>query len=217
MGKFKNIGVVVAARTNSTRLPGKVLLPLNGKPLIIFLLERLSTSKEINKLILATTNRKSDDKLASIVRSKKYEVFRGNEKNLVKRYVDVAEKYALDYIVRVTGDCPLVDSKTLDYSINQIKNKIPLDLATTKGFFPVGIDYEIYSKESMEKIFSENSLTSEDKEHLTLYFYKNKKSFNIVNIHPKPNWEKDYIFTVDTKEDYLRIKTLLNKGFISID
>ena len=94
---------------------------------------------------------------------------------------------------------------------------MPFDLATTKGFFPVGIDYEIYRAEIMRKIHESVNLSKSEKEHLTLYFYNNKQLFNIVNIFPKKEWKSNNIFTVDTKADYLKIKNIVSKNKLDID
>lgn len=208
---LNNIGVIVSARCDSKRLPKKVLLPLNGKPLIIFLLDRLKKSKNIKKLVLATTLKESDNQLVKIVENCGYDVFRGNENNLISRYVEATRKYSLDYVIRVTGDCPLVDYESLDYFIRKAISNFPFELATTKGFFPVGIDFEMYPSEIMEKINKLKNLNAADKEHLTLYFYKNREKFKIVDVYPKNHWITSNKFTVDTIEDYIKIKDIIKR------
>ena len=131
---LKRIGAVVAARSNSRRLPNKAIMPLNGKPMILFLLQRLSKSRLIDELIVATTNKSSDNQLANLITTNGFKVFRGDENNLVKRYVDVANLYSLDYVIRVTGDCPLVDSVTMDFCIGKIIKKCPLIWQLQKVF-----------------------------------------------------------------------------------
>src|SRR5690348_5122118 len=106
--KLGRTGIIVAARTGSSRLPGKALLPLNGMPMILFLLERLSPLKEA-RVAFATTRLESDDRLAAIVEEAGVPVFRGNAEDLVDRYVAAADHFGFDTVGRVTGDCPFVD------------------------------------------------------------------------------------------------------------
>ena len=196
-------GVIVAARTGSTRLPSKALFELAGKPMIVFLLDRINASTVAEKIVFATTQLSEDDKLASVVEAEGVELFRGDNEDVVKRFVDCADKYDFDYVVRVTGDCPFVDVETLDFCLEQCKDFGDFDLASTKGFFPVGIDYEIYKVGTMKKLHESDKLNSEDREHLTKYIYDNSDSFIIKELNPKKEWiYKEVHFTIDTKEDY---------------
>ncbi|HOM44009.1 MAG TPA: 3-deoxy-manno-octulosonate cytidylyltransferase, partial [Bacillota bacterium] len=98
---------IVQARMGSVRLPGKVLREVLGLPLILLNLKRLEKSREIDKLILATSDRQLDNPLYEIVKGEGFEVFRGDEENVLKRYRDCVLEYGGDIVVRVTGDCPL--------------------------------------------------------------------------------------------------------------
>ena len=108
---MKNIIGIVQARTGSKRLPGKVLKKIGKYSLIELLLKRLSKSKKLSKVVLATTKNKNDDYLTSLVSKLGYEVYRGSEDDVLSRYFKVAQKNSAKYIVRITGDCPLVVSK----------------------------------------------------------------------------------------------------------
>lgn len=206
------IGVIVAARTGSRRLPGKVLLPLCGVPMIELLLERLAGSDLADEIVLATTKLNEDDRLVELVEISGVRVFRGPSDDVVARYVAVAKACAFDTVVRVTGDCPLVDAASLDYCINKAKGLMPFDLATTKGHFPVGIDYEIYPGSCMAEQHLSASLTQEEREHLTLHMVRNRNEFNVRAITPDPEWYvENATFTIDTAEDYARITTLVTR------
>ena len=208
MSDFKDYGVIIAARTDSHRLYGKVLLPLKGIPLITFLIRRIRKSEIITQIILATTTLPEDDELVNIALSERINVFRGEKNNVVKRFVDAAAAYNWDYVVRVTGDCPFVNGASLDYCLMQCKQINWFDLATTKGNFPVGIDYEIYKTETLEMLNSE-TLTSDEREHLTLPIYNRSDRFHIVQLMPPDTWTRAYSsFTVDTEADYHFAKTL---------
>lgn len=199
---MKRYGVIVAARTGSSRLPGKALLPLAGLPMIVFLLRRLKGSQRMAKLILATTTLTEDDRLANLVQEEGIAVFRGSRDDVVGRFVEAAAAHAMEYVVRITGDCPFVDGASLDHCLNQCDAAGDFDLATTKGRFPVGIDYEIYRAEAMAALHREE-LTADEREHLTLPIYNRPARFSILQLTPPTHWPEPHrAFTVDTRDDY---------------
>jgi len=194
-------GVIVGARTGSSRLPGKALLHIGGCPMIIFLLERIRVTQEVSKIIFATTTLPEDNELAQLVEDAGFTVFRGANENVVERYIDAAQDYDLDYVVRVTGDCPFVDAETLDYCLISARQQMPFDLASTKGRFPVGIDYEIYKASVMAGLHAAGKLDDSDREHLTLYMYNHSDSFKLITLEPRAEWVSNKTFTVDNQED----------------
>jgi glutamate-1-semialdehyde 2,1-aminomutase len=121
-----NIVAIVQARMGSTRFPGKVMLQTNGLTLIQILLERLSESEEITKIVVATTFESNDNPLANHVRSLGYDCEKGSESDLLDRYVTAARAHAADIVIRITGDCPLIDAKLVDFCIREFKQKITL-------------------------------------------------------------------------------------------
>lgn len=211
LGSIGKIGVVVAARTGSTRLPGKALLPLAGKPMILFLLDRLRASRLSDVILFATTTMAEDDHLAATVEAAGYPVFRGANNDVVARYVDAAAAYRLDHVARITGDCPFVDAESLDYCIEQAVSLAPFDLATTKGAFPVGIDYEIYNAAMMNELHASGQLDEEDREHLTLHLYRHAERFRMAQLQPRTEWRCTRTFTVDTAEDYHQAAGIVQK------
>ena len=110
----KNVVEIVQARVGSKRLPGKVLKAIEGKPLIEILFHRLSRSRVINTIILATSEDSENDVLATMVEKMGYDVFRGSEDDVLARYYHAAKKYRSDIIVRITGDCPIIDPQVVD-------------------------------------------------------------------------------------------------------
>jgi spore coat polysaccharide biosynthesis protein SpsF len=193
------VGVVVAARTASTRLPGKALLPLGGKPMILFLLERLRSLRSA-ELVVASTLLESDNELVATVEGAGIPVFRGNAQDLVQRYCDVAEHFGFDTIVRITADCPFIDVDMVEWCLARAAEKESWDLATTKGRFPVGLDAEIYPAALMQKL-NESTLSDEEREHLTLHLYRHDYAIALIN--PPAEWPSvSQSFTVDTREDY---------------
>lgn len=195
-------GIIVAARTNSSRLPGKALLPLNGMPMIRFLLERLSSLEDAS-VVFATTTLESDDRLAAIVEDAGVPVFRGNAEDLVDRYAAAADYFGFDTVGRVTGDCPFVDAAMLAYCMEQAANLAPFDLATTKGSFPMGLDVEFYPSRVMTGLHRQPGLTARHREHLTLYMYDHKEKFAVRQLTAPSEWPRsNRSFTVDTQADY---------------
>jgi spore coat polysaccharide biosynthesis protein SpsF len=193
------IGVVVAARTGSTRLPGKALLPLGDLPMVLFLLRRLKTVCNA-EVVLATTTLESDNSLADIVSDFGVPVFRGDPKDLVQRYCDTANHFGFDIVVRVTADCPFVDAALIEWCLQRAAELTEWDIATTKGQFPVGLDAEIYPTKLMQALNDSAPLSADDREHLTLHLYNNYK---VARLSPPPDWAAtSKVFTVDTQADY---------------
>jgi spore coat polysaccharide biosynthesis protein SpsF len=206
--KLGNIGVVVAARMLSSRLPGKALLPLQGIPMILFLLRRLSPL-DGGTVILATTTLPSDDRMAELAQEAGIPVFRGSDDDVVGRYVAVAEKYEFDTVARVTGDCPFVDANLVNWCLAEAQGFDSFDLATTKGRFPVGLDVEIYPTAVMARLHKGGVLSATDREHLTFHFYQHANDFKVRIIEPRREWRAaDRRFTVDTEADYEAARVL---------
>ena len=109
-----NIHCIIQARISSSRLPGKIMLSVCGKPLLLHLVERIKKSKEINKVIIATSKKTEDDLIFDLCKKKKIDVYRGSSDNLLSRYFQCAKKFRTDIIVRITSDCPLMDVKLID-------------------------------------------------------------------------------------------------------
>jgi len=200
--KLGKVGIIVAARTASTRLPGKALLPFGGTPMILFLLERLRPLCDAH-LVFATTELESDDRLAAIVRDCGVPVFRGSANDLVARYYAAAARFGFDTIGRVTGDCPFVNAQMVEHCLAQAVDFDDFDLATTKGSFPVGLDIELYPASVMAQLNQQNDLTESHREHLTLYIYDNRSSMRVHSLYPPADWPvARQSFTVDTRADY---------------
>ncbi|MBU0509540.1 NTP transferase domain-containing protein [bacterium] len=205
-----NVAIIVAARMDSKRLPGKALLPFHGVPMIVFLLRRLRSSRRATDIVLATTSRPQDDVLEKWAEREGIAVFRGAENDLVARYAAAAEQFAADYVVRVTGDCPFVDGALVDECLEQSLKYTPFDLATTKGCFPVGLDCEIYPARVMVALNRRRDLTPEHREHLTLHLYEHSDDFKILRLRPPLSLSGvNATFTVDTMDDYHRAMILL--------
>lgn len=203
-------GVLVAARMGSTRLPGKVLLPVMGMPLILFILKRLRASQYAADIVLATTNLRQDDELATVVEQAGFSVYRGAEHDVLGRYVEAARGRGFNYAVRVTGDCPLVSGDTLDGVIEECLHYGSFDVVTTKPAYPHGIDYEVYPTALLEQVHTLPDVTAEDREHMLNYVYRHEQQFCVVRLQPPASLPLHTEFLIDTPEDYQRLTALLD-------
>jgi len=205
-------GAILAARTNSRRLPGKALLPLMGVPMIVFLIRRVKKSPLLRDIVFATTDLPEDDRLAEIVDKEGIRVYRGSENDVLDRLVQAAATGSFDYLVRITGDCPFLDAVTLDFVLKKAAEIKNFDLLTTKPNFPKGIDYEICRVELLAKINQRSNLTAAQREHALNFIYDNEPLFKIIRLDPPPELNGcPFTFTVDTKEDYDNASSLLEK------
>jgi glutamate-1-semialdehyde 2,1-aminomutase len=175
------IVALVQARMSSTRLPGKVLKSIVGKPMIELLLTRLSQSGELDEIMVAASEEVQNDKLQSIVESLDYRCTRGSEKDVLNRFYESAKYVGADVIVRITGDCPLVDSELVDECINSYKNaNVDYFSNVDPASYPDGLDIEVMSFESIER--ANNEADSDfDREHVTSYI-RNSDSFSRSSI-----------------------------------
>jgi len=199
---------IVQARMGSTRLPGKVLKKINGKALVEFLFQRLSQSKKIDKIILATPISSENDVLANIIEKLGYDVFRGSENDVLGRYYEAAKKYKAESVVRVTGDCPIIDPALVDEVISIYEQeKVDYVSNTNPPTYPDGLDTEVFSFEAL-KIAHDQAKKPFDREHVTP-FIKTHHRFSRKNLTNKMD-HSDERWTVDDPEDFTVIENILN-------
>lgn len=200
------ITAVVQARMGSTRLPGKVMTPLAGAPLIEVLLERLSRSRRITSIVLATSEDVRNEPLAAHVASLGYRVFRGSEHDVLSRFYLAAAPTTPDVVVRITGDCPLVDAALVDAIIDAfLAGQVDYATNTNPPTFPDGLDVEVMSFEALATAFRE-ATTPYDREHVTP-FIRTPGRFRTVNVvgdadHSAQRW------TVDEPEDLVVVSAV---------
>lgn len=206
--------VVTQARSNSTRLPNKVLLKIQDKTLLQIHIERIKQAKEVNEVIIATTINNVDDSIVEIADGLGVVVYRGSEDDVLDRFYQAVKVKKPDYVVRLTSDCPLIDPKLLDEMIKTAKIK-GLDYYSNvlQERFPDGQDVEVISFSSLEKAWNESTLKSE-REHVTPYIRVNS-SYNGGDFFKSDNHdlEDDYSkvrLTVDEPKDFEVIKLIIN-------
>lgn len=199
---------IVQARMGSTRLKGKVLKEILGIPMVVITLKRLSKSKYIDKIVLATSDKPEDDVLAKTVQEYGFTCFRGDEENVLKRYMDCTLVHGGDTIIRVTGDCPLIDPTILDGVITHHKmygyDYTRLDVPDS---FIRGFDVEVVEKSALNKTM-ECATEPAHKEHVTYYIYTHPEDFNIGRLKGIEPFNSHHRLCVDTIEDYELVKVV---------
>ncbi|UOG76751.1 glycosyltransferase family protein [Hymenobacter tibetensis] len=207
----KKVGIISQARMTSTRLPGKVLLPVDGLPLLHYHVARAQQS--MLPLYLAITVNATDDPLADFATAQHLPYTRGDEHDVLARYQYCAATHNLDVIVRVTSDCPLLDGKLIADSVQEYLrvNDSRLYLSNVlERTFPRGLDFEIFSRELLEEAFQQATLPT-DREHVTPYIHQNRSGrVRFQHVIRAENCSA-YRLTVDTVEDFQLIKTLIEE------
>ena len=205
---------IIQARMGSERLPGKVMKELGDKPMIEHTLSRVAGSDRVDQVVLATSDKESENVMVDYLRGRGWSVFRGDENNVLKRYVDCEEYYKGDIIIRVTGDCPFIDPDIIDnvithFGINDF-DYVRLDVPDT---FIRGFDVEIFTREAMLRVYEiTKNIEGESpyKEHVTYYMYKHPEEFKIGYVKGSELYSKNYRLCVDTPEDYKLVTTVYN-------
>lgn len=203
---MKIVGIV-QARMGSTRLPKKVMKPVLGIPMIELLLNRLSQSKLIDRIIVATSQDIRNQTLVDCVRGLGYEVYQGSEDDVLARYYQVACREQPEVIVRITADCPLVDSEVVDRAISTFEKSNSIDYLsnTNPPTYPDGLDVEVFSFRALAQAWKE-ALKAQEREHVTPYIRESGK-FRTLNIVYTDNYSNKR-WTVDEPEDFEVIKNI---------
>jgi glutamate-1-semialdehyde 2,1-aminomutase len=190
---------IVQARMGSIRFPDKVMQPICGKPMIGLLLERLAKSKRVEQIVLATSEDSCNEELANYVFGLGFTVYRGSEDDVLDRYYRTAIEANADVIVRVTGDCPLIDPSLVDAMIeNFIEKGVCYASNISPPTFPDGLDVEVFTFKALEKAWSQAKQKSE-REHVTP-FIKNSDQFAKWNLIYPADYSSQR-WTVDESAD----------------
>jgi len=196
------ITAIIQARMNSYRLPGKVLKKVEGMTFLEHMIRRVKRANLLDKIIVATTDKSEDDAIAKISEKSHIEVFRGSENDVLDRYYQTACKFSAEHIVRLTGDCPLMDPEIVDRVIGfYLENPGKYDYVSNINppTYPWGMDVEIFSFNALEKS-QKDSQDPLDKEHVTSYIRQHGDVFRKENIFYVPNFSFLRL-TLDYPED----------------
>lgn len=204
--------IIVQARMGATRLPGKPMMVVKGKPLLQYLVERLDLVINKTDVVVATTQDVPDDIIADFCSIRNISSFRGPENDVLRRYTLAATQYNADIIVRITGDCPLIDYEVVDKAIKHFVENYPkYDYVsnTLERTYPRGLDVEVFTRRALEEANLNASETSE-REHVTPYIYNHPEIYKIAQIKHSTNLSH-HRWTVDTPEDYELIKLMIEE------
>ena len=200
------IAVVVQARTGSTRLPGKVLLPLAGEPLLLRMLERVRASTTPFTIIVATTTAPEDDAVELLCRSHGITCYRGNPTDLLDRHYRAARVIGADTVVKIPSDCPLIDPAVIDRVLDVYAGRRPeVDFVSNlhPATYPDGNDVEVMAMEVLETAWREAGKAYE-REHTTPFLWERPDRFRIANVEWETglDYSMSHRWTIDYREDY---------------
>ncbi len=199
------MGVIVQARMSSRRLPGKVMLPLDGVPVIGHVVNRARKIVGTHSVVVATSTHESDDLVEDWCLANGVLSFRGPLNDVVSRYHQCAVKFGFDTVVRVTADCPLLDPEVSSQVLEAFVSTQP-DMAGLAGSFPDGLDTTVVSAESLAQVAAVATLPSH-REHLPLFYDENASVFSIRGVEPFSGMSH-YRWTLDNPRDYSLLCTL---------
>lgn len=213
---------VVQARMGSTRLPGKMMLPLGKKPAITHVLQRTDKAASVDETILATTDKERDELLQNRARELGIETYRGDETDVLGRVLSAAQMADADLIVRIAGDCPLVSPDIIDLAVDTLL-ETDSDYVSNKinRTFPLGLDVEVFSWNSFLMVDQATDAANE-REHVTVYYLDHQERFSTENITSSQLFDQklyrnrtDIELTLDESADYVfldQIFTMLPEG-----
>ena len=194
-----NVVALVQARMSSSRLPGKVLLPIAKKPVLLHIVERLSWCRLKDKIVVVTSTEESDKPIVDLCNKNKIGCFQGSLSDVLDRFYSASIKYKADAIVRITADCPVIDPIIVDTLIEGFLSG-NYDCFGLGGDFPDGLDCTVYSFSAIKKAWEESELESE-REHVGPYIENNKEIFKVKSLEIFEGLY-DLRLTLDEPEDY---------------
>jgi spore coat polysaccharide biosynthesis protein SpsF len=193
--------VIIQARMSSTRLPGKILLPLGNKSVLAHVVQRIKRCDIVDEVMVATTTFTADDATASECEKIGVKHFRGSSDNVLERYYLAAKMENADVVIRITSDCPFIDPDILTAMLNKFNTENPDYLSnTTTRTYPRGFDIEIFTFAALENAYK-NAKADYEKEHVTPYIYLNPQKFTLSTY--SDGFDNSGLrVTLDTEEDW---------------
>jgi len=206
---------IVQVRMDSTRLPGKALLSVLGKPLLDYLMERLAKCRKLTDIILATSTETTDDPLSDFARLHDITLYRGSKDDVLGRFYGAAVQFNATAVVRITGDCPLMDPTLVDEVVEFGETggaDLTRNIIDKPNGFPRGMDIEFLRFSALEYLHK-NFHQPEYREHVTLAAYKEKTPFNIQYCPAPSNagWDPHWRLCVDELADFELVKEIIER------
>lgn len=205
---------IIQARMGSTRLPGKVMMKIQGKTVLDHVISRVKQSKIIDDIVIATTTILDDTIIVEETNRLNVKYFRGSKDDVLSRYYYAAKENGADIVVRITSDCPLIDPYVVDDTVRHYFEE-EADIVTNAGpilserTFPRGLDVEVFSFDILKKAF-ENATETYQREHVTPYIYENSKK---IYFHKNNVDYSRHRWTLDTEEDFELISEIYERLF----
>jgi spore coat polysaccharide biosynthesis protein SpsF len=202
--------VVLQARMSSSRLPGKVMMKINDKPMIYWQVKRILEASRVSDLVVATSVDATDDCLVNFLEENSVKVHRGSLENVLSRFTGVASRYHHDALIRLTGDCPLVMPELIDQMVDEFY-ELDVDYLsnTMEPTFPDGLDIEIVRGGILEELAT-FKLGDVELEHVTYGIYTRPETFSLSNFTSKSNFSAER-WTVDYQEDLEFIRAIFKE------
>lgn len=194
----------------SSRMRGKTMAQLAGRPSLRHIIERLRRVPSLDGIVVATTRLEEDDVIASCARASGVPVYRGGADDVLTRMLEAARMVGAGTIVRVTGDCPLIDPIVVEHAIGEYRTHRPDYASNSLGGYkyPIGLSVEVFARDLLASITDE-ALESRHREHVTLFFYEHPERFRLLAVKPPERHRRpDLRLTLDTPEDYKVISTI---------
>jgi spore coat polysaccharide biosynthesis protein SpsF len=199
---------IIQARTGSTRLPGKVLLPVRGHPVLAHVVRRTLKARLVDEVVVATTTLPEDDAIVDLAHHEGWPVERGSELDLLDRYVEAARAHAADTVVRITSDCPLIDPVLIDDVVEALETRAADYASNTlePRTYPRGLDVEVISAPALERAWREDRDPAW-REHATPYIYRHPELFRLLRV-PGREDHSAHRWCVDTPEDLVLVRRI---------
>jgi spore coat polysaccharide biosynthesis protein SpsF len=205
--------IIAQARMSSTRLPGKTLMDLGGKPVVDHVIARARAARLADDVWVATTTDATDDVLVAHLDAAGVPYVRGSLEDVLARYVQAAEDSRADTIVRITCDCPLIDPEVIDATIAAFREPPEVDYCgnTLRRTYPIGMDTEVLSRAALERAHAE-AMQPHEREHVTPYLYQHPELFRLRNVEA-PEWATwpELRLTVDEAADLEMLQAVVTQ------
>lgn len=195
---MQKVTAIMQARMGASRLPGKVLMPVAGMTFLEFELRQLAEATSIGQIIIATTEKSADDPIAALGSRLNVPVFRGSEQDVLDRYHGATEMAGAEHVMRVTGDCPLIQPNVCDRVVQEYFRQ-GADYCRTAESFAEGLDCEVLSRKALDEAWKEATLPSE-REHMTLFVRNRPARYVLLEIE-NDTQDGQYRLTLDEPQD----------------
>lgn len=200
---------IIQARMGSTRLPGKVLKPLLGVPMLSHVVQRVQKARLLDDVVIATSTLAQDDPIEELCQDAGWQCVRGSESDVLGRYHQAAVECGAASIVRITSDCPLIDPQVVDYVVSAYLSSAPsADYASNSlnRTYPRGLDTEIFSRDALSRCHQQAG-SPQAREHVTYHMYQHPEQFSLHSVENPADYSH-YRWTVDTSEDLAFARTV---------